>query len=56
VTGSAVSAALGTEPVRLPPDAQPRLFVVVDTEEEFDWSAAFSRANTGVTAIREMHL
>jgi hypothetical protein len=38
--------------VALPASARPILFVVVDTEEEFDWSAPFSRANTGVTAMR----
>lgn len=38
--------------VVLPASARPILFVVVDTEEEFDWSAPFSRANTGVTAMR----
>lgn len=33
------------------PDAQPRLAIVVDTEEEFDWDRPFSRANQGVSAI-----
>jgi hypothetical protein len=32
-------------------DAVPMLFVVVDTEEEFDWSAPFDRGNTGVRSI-----
>lgn len=32
----------------------PTLFVVVDTEEEFDWSAPFSRENTSVTAMRHV--
>jgi hypothetical protein len=32
--------------------AQPVLVVVVDTEEEFDWDAPFSRANTKVSAMR----
>jgi hypothetical protein len=41
-------------PVRLPLDAPPQLFVIVDTEEEFDWSAPFSRANVSVTAIDEV--
>jgi len=31
----------------------PRLFVIVDTEEEFDWSAPFARENTDVSAISE---
>lgn len=41
---------------RLPaplPD-QPTLTVVVDTEEEFDWDAPFSRDATGVTAMRHI--
>lgn len=36
------------------PDQPPVLFVVVDTEEEFDWDAPFSRANTAVTHVREI--
>jgi hypothetical protein len=42
---------LAFEPVTVPAGTPPTLFVVVDTEEEFDWHAPFSRANTGVTAI-----
>ena len=43
-------------PVRLDDDRseRPRLFVVVDTEEEFDWGAPFSRASTSVTAMRHV--
>src|SRR5262249_40377123 len=41
-------------PVRLPADAPPQLFVIVDTEEEFDWSAGYSRSNVSVTAIDEV--
>ena len=37
--------------VSVPATARPTLFMVVDTEEEFDWGAPFSRASTGVTAI-----
>lgn len=33
---------------------QPVLFVVVDTEEEFDWHAPFARENTSVTHVREI--
>lgn len=33
--------------------ARPNLFVIVDTEEEFDWSAPFARENVSVTAISE---
>ena len=36
---------------RLETDA-PALLVVVDTEEEFDWSRPLARENVGVTAIR----
>ena len=36
-------------------DPRPTLFAVVDTEEEFDWHAPFSRANTSVTAMAEIH-
>jgi hypothetical protein len=36
-----------------PAAARPKLFVIVDTEEEFDWSAPFSRENVSVTAIAE---
>jgi hypothetical protein len=38
-------------PARLPEDLPPRLLVVVDTEEEFDWSRPHARENTSVTAI-----
>lgn len=36
------------------PGQPPVLFVVVDTEEEFDWDAPFSRANTSVTHVRDI--
>jgi hypothetical protein len=32
----------------------PTLMVVVDTEEEFEWSAPFSRANTSVRAMKHV--
>jgi hypothetical protein len=41
-------------PVSAPAGGPPRLFVVVDTEEEFDWSAPFSREAVQVTAIAEV--
>ena len=41
-------------PARLPANGPPQLFVVVDTEEEFDWSAPFSRNAVGVTAIQDV--
>jgi len=34
------------------PAAKARLVIVVDTEEEFDWSAKFSRENTSVQSVR----
>lgn len=33
----------------------PQLLVVIDTEEEFDWSGAFARHHTSVTAMRWIH-
>jgi hypothetical protein len=41
-------------PVHTPANAPARLFVVVDTEEEFDWSAPFSRESVQVTNIQEV--
>ena len=40
------------EPAALP--SRPTLVVVVDTEEEFDWAAPFSRQATAVTAMRHI--
>ena len=40
--------------VQIGADASPQLFVIVDTEEEFDWSAPFSRTSTGVHAMRHI--
>lgn len=42
------------ELVRIAPDASPQLFVIVDTEEEFDWNAPFSRTNASVRAMRHI--
>lgn len=41
-------------PAPIPPDMRPTLFVVVDTEEEFDWNAPLSRANTSVRAAQHI--
>ena len=46
--------AVSATPIDLPASEPPTLFVVVDTEEEFDWSAPFSRQNTSVTAMRHL--
>lgn len=40
--------------VRLRPEFGRRFLLVVDTEEEFDWDAPFSRASTKVTALAGM--
>ena len=39
------------QPVFLPAETPPILTVVVDTEEEFDWSQPFSRSNTSTRSI-----
>jgi hypothetical protein len=39
----------------LPATEQPKFIVVVDTEEEFDWSADFSPNNISVQAMRSIH-
>jgi hypothetical protein len=36
----------------LDPTEKPRLIVVIDTEEEFDWSKEKSRSNTSVQSLR----
>src|SRR5262245_24540684 len=41
-------------PVDVPAASAPHLFIIVDTEEEFDWSAPFARENVSVTAIQEV--
>ena len=41
-------------PVRIPPQESPRLHVVIDTEEEFDWDAPYSRGNVSVSAMRHI--
>jgi hypothetical protein len=41
-------------PIDLPASSPAQLFIIVDTEEEFDWSAPFSRESVGVTAIQEV--
>ncbi|HXT70288.1 MAG TPA: polysaccharide deacetylase family protein [Vicinamibacterales bacterium] len=40
-------------PLTEQPGKKPELFVIVDTEEEFDWAAPFARENVSVTAIPE---
>ena len=43
-------------PVPIQPDAPPTLCIIIDTEEEFDWSQPFSRANTATTSIPAQHI
>ncbi|MBN8928172.1 MAG: glycosyltransferase, partial [Rhodospirillales bacterium] len=38
-----------------PAEDPPSLYVVVDTEAEFDWAGGFDRSLTRVTAMREQH-
>lgn len=40
---------------RVAPGEKPRLIVVIDTEEEFDWGGGFSEKNTSVQAMRGIH-
>ena len=40
---------------RLAPEEKPRLVVVIDTEEEFDWGGGFSPKHTAVQAMRQIH-
>jgi len=42
-------------PIKYPSDSKPQLIVVIDTEEEFDWSAPPDRASTAVTAMSEIY-
>ena len=37
-----------------PRDSAPKLLVVIDTEEEFDWSAPFARENNSVEAMDDI--
>ena len=45
----------GIQAARFSPDMPPLLLVVIDTEEEFDWSAPFNRESRSVTCIEEQH-
>jgi hypothetical protein len=55
--GSGTSGAAGPArglPVRFDASQPPTLFIVVDTEEEFNWAGPFSRDHTSVTAIARL--
>jgi len=54
VQATAATTAPGIQPVPINSDMPPTLFVIVDTEEEFDWSAPFSRGNTSVRAMSKI--
>jgi hypothetical protein len=54
VQATAATTAPGIQPVPISSDMPPTLFVIVDTEEEFDWSAPFSRGNTSVRAMSKI--
>jgi hypothetical protein len=41
--------------IKLPSDTKPQLIVVIDTEEEFDWSKKPQSTSTGVTAMSEIY-
>ena len=41
--------------IELPDHMSPTLMVVVDTEEEFDWTMDFDRGSTQIKAIRQVH-
>lgn len=43
------------EPALLPAGTPPLLMVVVDTEEDFDWTRTLSRDNVGVRSIASQH-
>jgi hypothetical protein len=40
--------------IRVPPEQKPILIVVVDTEENFDWTAAYSSSSTAVHGMGEI--
>jgi len=51
---SLLDAPRAADFVRLRADFGKRFLLIVDTEEEFDWSAPFNRASTQVTALAGM--
>lgn len=42
------------QPIEFAPDQRPRLVVLIDVEEEFDWRKEFDRNSTAVTHIEEL--
>ncbi len=51
--GTMLETAAKVTLAALPADFPPTLVIVVDTEEEFDWSKPFARENNATTAIAE---
>ena len=47
---------LGAPLANLPPDLPPLLLVVIDTEEDFDWTLPFDRNATGTQSIQSQNL
>ena len=43
------------DPIKLPKDSRPKLIVVIDTEEEFNWDAPATREETSVNAMDYVH-
>ena len=52
--GNLLRAPLPEDMIALPSDFGTRFMLFVDTEEEFDWNAPFSRDANGVTALAGM--
>ena len=46
--------APGYSPIDEDPSGPPKLLVVIDTEEEFDWNEPFDRANDSVAAMSDV--
>lgn len=43
-------------PIKFELDSKPQLIIVIDTEEEFDWSSPPDRKNIAVSAMSKIHL
>ncbi|MEJ7935071.1 polysaccharide deacetylase family protein [Sphingobium sp. AN558] len=52
--GNLLQAPAADDMIALDPDFGTRFMLFVDTEEEFDWNAPFSRSGHGVTALDGM--
>ncbi|MFT4608447.1 MAG: hypothetical protein ACI9YO_002533 [Gammaproteobacteria bacterium] len=44
-----------TKPIRLSSDTKPKLIVVMDTEEEFDWSKKPQGSSTALKKMSEIY-